>query len=329
MSTSINKLKPKYVNVKSLIALFSQIISIICLLISVSSSSMDRYTHKSRKNDKFSNTNQVICIFGPIGCGKTTWAHANLDFIEVTESILKSKDTTLEFISRIKTLNRHVLVDNFDGMIDYQGAPYFTQPVTRACTILVSTHYIEGTVPYEMKGPDLRQSKFKTQGWGDTDDFMEPSEIIKRHLVSKQDNTKLLDTIHCEHGNVLGLIHENYTSAKPSLETMSRVTMALSDAAVIDDHMYDGVWDLMPYFVTVGCSIPCHLLDGSVKTMSPATIWTKYMNMCTRRKLFKASGLDLDTADFMSRTGTVLKFYNLNNKNGRRGARKASHRPSS
>ena len=290
---------------------------------------MDRYTHRCRKNDQFSNTNQVICIFGPIGCGKTTWVHANLDFIEVTEYILKSKETTLEFISRIKDLNRHVLIDNFDGMIDYQGSPYFTKPVTKACTILVSTHYIEDTVPFELKGIDLRQSKFKEQGWDAIDNFMEPSEIIKRHLTSKQDNVTLLDNIHCEHGNVLGLIHENYPSSEQSLETMSKVMMSLSDATFIDDHMYTGSWDLMPYFVAVGCAIPCNFLQGSVKTFTPATIWTKHMNMCTRKKLFKASGLDLDTVDFKSRTGTVLKFYSFNKKNGRRGTRKDSHWTSS
>lgn len=287
---------------------------------------MDRYINNGRKFDQFSNTNQIICIFGPIGCGKTTWVHKNLDFIEVTESVLKSKETTLEFISRIKTLNRHVLIDNFDGMIDYQGSPYFMNPVTKACTILVSTHYIEGTVPFEFHGPDLRQQKFLSEGWDRVDNFMEPSEIIKRHLTqSHQDNSKLIDLIHCEHGNVMGLVHENYTTGDPDLETMSRVMMSLSDASVIDEHMYDGVWDLMPYFVNSGCAIPCNILNGSVKEMSPATIWTKYMNMCTRKKLFKASGLDLDTVDFMSRTGNVLKFYTINKKNGRGRGRKGVH----
>lgn len=286
---------------------------------------MDKYINRERKINQFCNTTQVICIFGPIGCGKTTWAHKHLDFIEVTESILKSKETTLDFISRVKLLDRNVLIDNFDGMIDYQGAAYFTQPVTRACTFLVSTYYIEGTVPFEMKGPDLRQATFKKDGWGDMDSFLKPSDVIKSHLTNDTNHINLIDTLHGEHGNILGLVHENYTSGGSNLEVLCDVSTALSDASIIDDHMYEGVWDLMPYFITVGCAIPCNLLKGDVTTFSPATIWTKYMNMCTRKKLFKASGLDLDTVDFMSRTGNVLKFYNLNKKNGRRGGRKDSH----
>jgi hypothetical protein len=286
---------------------------------------MDRFIIKPRKKDQFYNTSQVVCIYGPIGCGKTTWVKENLDFIEVDEGILKSKETTCEFIERVKYQKRHILVDNFDGMLNLPGAGYFTKPVTKFCTFLVSTYYIEGTVPYKFEGPDYRRLTFSD--YAEPDKFIEPSDIVKLHMTNDRPRLELLDKINCEHGNMLGFIHENYTSADPSLDDVCRISLHMSDANITDSHMYDGNWELMPFFVNSACAMTCQILRGNVSTFSQATIWTKHMNACMRMKQFKESRLDLDTVDFMSRTGTLLKFYNIDNKNGKR-RRKAKHKVS-
>lgn len=132
----------------------------------------------------------------------------------------------------------------------------------------------------------------------------------------------LVDELYCEHGNIMGFVHENYTSA---VCDYADVMHSLSDASVFDEKMYGGAWELMPYFINSACAIPCALIDGSAKSTNQASLWTRHMNACMRKKQFKESQLDLDTVDFMSRTGNPLKFYNIDNKNGKRRRRAKHH----
>lgn len=279
---------------------------------------MDRFIKKIRKLDEYSNTCQVVCLWGPVGTGKTTWAKENLDYIEIDEELLKSKDNTIEFVNRIKNLHRHVLIDNYDGLLNLPGASFFNKPVTKWCTFLISNKPIEGVVNREIntcKRPVI---------FHHLDDFTEPIHIVDRHLRNEIPRLELIDKIHSEHGNMMGYVHENYTSSNCTLETMFQIVHSLSDASIIDYHMYDGIWDLMPHFVNSACAIPAHLLRGTVTENKQASFWTKHMNTCMRMKQFKESRMNLDVVDFMHRTGTKLKFYTLNKSNGRR--RKSEHK---
>ncbi len=279
---------------------------------------MDRFINKPRKFDEYSNTCQVVCLHGPIGAGKTTWAKENLEYIEVDEELLKSKDNTIEFINRIKNLPTHVLIDNYDGLTNLPGASFFMSPVTKWCTFLISNKPIEGVINREInvcKRPVL---------FHHLDDFTDPIHIVDRHLKTTIPRLELIDRIHSEHGNMMGYVHENYTSSNCSLDTLFNVIHSLSDASLIDSHMYDGNWELMPHFINSACAVPSHLLEGSVTENKQASFWTKHMNTCMRMKQFKESRLSLDVVDFMHRTGNKLKFYTLNKPNGRR--RKSEHR---
>jgi hypothetical protein len=283
---------------------------------------MDRFIYKHTKfEDEFSNTSQVFCVFGPTGCGKTKWVTDHLkNYIEIDDDILRNKDSTLDFINRVKIQRTHIVIDNFDNLLSSPGAAYFLKPVTKLCTFLVSTKFIESTVPIELTGPDHRRSHFKE--YDDPDTFNDPIDIIKTHMTTPgMKHSGLVDKLYCEHGNIMGFVHENCTSSKGDL---ARVLHNLSDANVFDDKMYGGAWELMPYFINSACALPCLYIDGTTGTTSQASMWTKHMNACMRKKQFKESRLDLDTVDFMSRTGNPLKFYNIDNKNGKR-RRRAKH----
>lgn len=282
---------------------------------------MDRFMNKPRKFDEYSNTCQVVCLHGPVGTGKTTWAKENLEYIEIDEELLKSKDNTIEFINRIKNLSRHVLIDNYDGLVNLPGASFFLTPVTKWCTFLISNAPMEGVTNREInlyKRPVL---------FHHLDDFTDPINIVDRHLKNIIPRTELIDKIHSEHGNMMGYVHENYTSSNCSLDTMFNVIHSLSDASIINSYMYEGNWELMPYFVNSACAIPSQLLEGSVTENKQASVWTKHMNRCMRIKQFKEFGKPLDVVDFLHHHGTKLKFYTLNKPNGRR--RKPEHKKSS
>lgn len=279
---------------------------------------MDRFINKPRKFDEYSNTNQVVCLHGPVGSGKTTWVKKHLDYIEIDEETLKNKESTLNFIERVKNLKTHVLIDNFDGLLNLPGSSYFMTPVTKWCTFLVSNSPLQGVTNREInihKRPVLFHA---------LDDFTDPIQIMKKHLTHDIGRLELVDKIHCEHGNMLGFVHENYTSSNISMSDVCRVIESMGDASIIDNHMYEGNWDLMPYFVNSACMIPCRLISGSATSDNQASMWTKHMNACMKQKQFRESRLNLDTVDFMHRTGTKLKFYTINKPNGRR--RKTEHK---
>lgn len=284
---------------------------------------MDRFICKQTNfDDEFSNACAVYCVYGPIGCGKTTWVSEHVkNFIEIEEDTLRSKDTTLEFLSRIKHHKKHVVIDNFDNLVGMPGAPYFLKPVTRQCTFLICTKYVEGTIPIKLEGRDRRRDLYKD--YDDPDTFNDPIEIIKTHMTTPgMKHSRLVDELYCEHGNLMGFVHENYYTSAAS--DYADVMHSLSDASVFDEKMYGGAWELMPYFINSACAIPCALIDGSATSTNQASLWTRHMNACMRKKQFKESRLDLDTVDFMSRTGNPLKFYNIDNKNGKR-RRRAKH----
>ena len=276
---------------------------------------MYAFMNRPRKNDRFVDTCQVVCVFGPVGCGKTTWLHANVDFIEIDEDVLKSKDGALDFIDRVKHLKRNILIDNFDGLLNRPGASLFLKPVTKSSTILVSTKYIEGTVPFEMVGPDRRQQAI---GFHAKDVIHDPINVMKTYMSTKiSSKMPLLDIISSEHGNVMGFVHENYISGKITLDTINNIIQSLSDASLFDSKMYDGGWYLMPYFLTSACVLPAVYIDGTTTTSRPATIWTKHMSMCMHQKLLKASRLTIDEVDFHSRVlgdKQITKIYNFRRK---------------
>lgn len=302
---SMTKLNKRYVLIVTRALRLSHTSPAICLVISSSELSMDRFVLPRIKKDTFIDAHKVICIFGPVGCGKTTWAKNNLDYIEVDEDILRSKESSLEFIERIRCLKRNILIDNFDGLLMTPGAPLFMNaPITKASTILISKTYIPGTVPHELTGPDYRQQNI---GFDSIDLFEDYPDIIKRHLTTPgASHIDLIRTIQSEHGNVMGIVHENVNTMDP------RVFESFSDADIIDTKMYDdGLWNLIPYFVNSACVIPCSLIDGSIREpIRSATLWTKHMNTCMNLKLFRGTRLHLDVIDFLHRVqGQSFKFY--------------------
>lgn len=286
---------------------------------------MDRFILKHKNfNDEYSNLQNVYCVYGGTGSGKTSWIRDHVkNFIEIDDDVLKSKDATLEFIERIKLQKIHVVIDNFDPAAP--GSQFFIkQPVTKlGCTFLVSNRPIPG-VPntVHLSGGDRRKVLFDKP-----DVFNDPIDIMKTHLTTGGiPRLPLIDELCCEHGNLMGFVHENYTSSSSSCSEHAEICMHLSDASLIDSKMYDGGWALMPFFINSACAIPSKLLDGSVATENQASMWTKHMNACMHKKQFRETRLDLDTVDFMSRTGTPLKFYNIDNKNGKRRRRAATKR---
>lgn len=280
---------------------------------------MDRYLNKRPQilKQNFTELGQCVCIVGKSGIGKT-WA-VNQAFggyyIELTAEILKSKQTTIDFLERIQTSPVPVVLDEYESVSDLVGVREIIKPPSKGQFIIVTQVPLDHKFPFEIKTyefpvptvekmkelfPDAPESlmiesrgdlRYVIRGQmfdtGKPDEFKSPREFVT-DLVSKY--TKINPVKYLGHpvqepGNMVSILQENYLDAKGI--DVTKVADLLSDASLIENKMYeDGRWDLMHYYNLLGCVAPAaaigHRLDPA--KMRPGQIWTKHQNMCMRAK---------------------------------------------
>ena len=305
-------------NAVSRIALFSIIIFSTCLDRDSSSSfSMDRYFNKPRQkfDHEFTKLGPAVCVLGKSGIGKTWTVHKVLDpCIEITGDILKSKQDTVNFLERIRGTNMHVVIDDYESVCDFIGIREIIEPPTNGLFVVVSQIPVKFDFKietYEFPVPTFQQIKeivpdasdavirashgdlrfvFRSlTGVPDTpDEFQSPKEFIMS-LVDKKSKVNPANCIGCplsEPGNMVSILHENYVdTARADADFLARIGEHLSDADVFDEKIYNGHWELFPYYGLFGCILPAveirHRLGSNLR---PGSLWTKHQNMCMRAK---------------------------------------------
>jgi hypothetical protein len=303
---------------------------------------MDRIIKTRReKQSLFSELEQVLSvqrravyIYGPPGIGKTWTLERILQpRIELDAEILKAKQSTLDFLEKARSSACPILIDDFDSVQDLVGVRELTgsewivivanappslnfepvvfkfppkprdELVALARTFGVPEHLVDQC------GGDIR---FLEQGVSDRkDEFWTPKDFV-RSLICKGGDREARNHLgeHVqEHGHVMDMMFDNYIDGDPSRQL--EVLECLSLASLVDEKIYEGHWDLLPYFGIEGCMYPASLLDHSVPgpDIRPGSIWTKFSNMCMRRKKVQAMskrvpGRHLDVDSFM-----VLRNY--------------------
>jgi hypothetical protein len=248
------------------------------------SAAMDSFVLRRKKN-KFPNGR--VFLWGPHGSGKTTWAKENFDFVEL------EYDNASEFIEKLNPCV-WLLVDNED--FDFPD---------RDKTIYISIK--DRCVP-----GDVTKIEFKPRDrehYGTQDIFIDPNEYIVKNIQSKRESyIDMIDKCYGEHGNCLGLIHENLSNSNLDISSTADVLDSMSKAIYIDDVMYNGNWDLFQFFNVFAYVDTCSKINGSITSIKPATMWTKYLNECMRKKKIKDARIDTDRL-------WLLKEYALQGKN--------------
>jgi len=278
---------------------------------------MDRYLPKTKQNFKheFTKLGPAVCILGKTGTGKTWLVHNELvRYIELTPDILKSKQDTIEFLSKIKASDLPVVLDEYECMTDLIGLREIKGPPTTGLFVVVSQipakfdfdismYNLPVKTPEEIKklfpgadedvvaacGGDLRivaQSiEFKSD-YRDT--FTEPRDFLAS-LVSKKSTAnpaKYIGHPIAEPGNISSILHENYIDGEGDLASMASM---FSEADLIETRLYAGDWDLLHYFNFWGCILPSVELGHSLgPKLRPGSTWTKYQNTCMRAKRVEA-----------------------------------------
>ncbi len=253
--------------------------------VSVSESAMDSFILRGKKN-KYKNGR--VFLWGPHGSGKTTWAKENFDCVEL------DYDNVEDFIERLNPF-AWLLVDNED----VRDIP----ERDRTIYIAIKDRCVSSDVIKIEFAPREREHE------GVQDVFIDPNEhIIKNITTQRESYIDMIDSCYGEHGNCMGIIHENLSQSSLSIGETADVLDSMSKAVLIDDMMYVGNWDLFKFFNVFAYVDTCSIINGSVKEIRPATMWTKFLNECMKRKKIKESRRDIDTL-------WLLKEYALRSEN--------------
>lgn len=298
---------------------------------------MDRYLKKpvQKTESEFlqvlSALGPAVCVIGKTGIGKTHAIQAALNpRVEITSEMLKSKQDTLDFLNKIDGTNLHVFIDEYECVCDLVGLREITKPPTKGLLVIASQVPVKMDLSlniYEFPVPTAEQLRAIVPGASDEtieaahgdirwvlqslnfksefkDDFKTPRDFVTS-LVSRVSNVNPVMFIGhpaSEPGNMVSILNANYTDS-PKIDH-AKVADLFSMADIIEDKVYSGDWELMPYFNLFGCIMPAveigHTLSNNLK---PGVTWTKYQNMCMRRKRIKSMferiqgrNLDMDGA---------------------------------
>lgn len=72
------------------------------------------------------------------------------------------------------------------------------------------------------------------------------------------------------------------------MDFLANVAMDFSTSGIFEDAIYDGNWELMNYYNFFGCILPSVAIrHGLGPNPRAGSIWTRYQNMCMRRKRIK------------------------------------------
>lgn len=325
-------------------ALFSSIIFKTCFVRESSdSSAMDRFLKiKERKtpSQNFAEAD-VICIWGPPGIGKTHLAEQT-GGIWLGEDTLRSKQGTLEFLARVRSADRAVIIDDFESVSDLVGIRELTGRPSRGQLFITALAPIKLHFPvlnYEFPiansekifkiiskvRPDappslvkelvaqckgsvrhvLRGLEFKSDV---ADNFTEPKQDLDALFVKGAGGLPPhWDNLH-EHGYSWAVVQENYPDA-PNLDMDGIADLAhtMSRADIIDSHVYrTGAWDLLPYFCVEAVFDPAYKIKKTLKKLRPGSMWTKYQNHCMKKKKLDAIFEKIGTKemDYLSMVAT-------------------------
>jgi len=303
--------------------LFSRTIFKICLLIDSSSSGvvMDRFIKKRqpKRNGIFTDLGRCVCVLGKTGIGKT-WAIRDTygeNFIELTADILRGKQSTIDFLERLKSTDTPVVLDEFETMCDLVGIREITEPPSKGQFIVVSqipvdTKFEFQFVTYQFPVPTFDQ--MKTIAPGATDEIIHKAkgdirQVIRSLTIKSDDQDAFMSTrefvsslvakgstknpVHYMHhhvqepGNMVSILQENYPDARGA--DLPLIASYMSTAEIFEKKLYEGDWQLMPYYTLYGCILPAveigHRLNPD--KMRPGSSWTKHQNMCMREKRLK------------------------------------------
>jgi len=285
---------------------------------------MDRFlkNKSTKKPPQDFATADVICVWGPPGIGKT-WLAEQTGGVHLTEDILRSKQSTLEFLERMRSSTRAVILDDYESVKELVGLRELSGSPSRAQMFITSRAPVKLGFPvlnheYPIPTPEkiikiinflkpgmdpalvarlaadasgsvryvLQELEFRSD---QRDFFQEPRKDLEVLLCKGVAGERpTMATIH-EHGFMWAVIQENYPDGNLSLEQIADMAADMTDVDIIDERMYrEQSWNLLPYFAASAIFKPALLINKTLKKLRPGSMWTKFQNECMKRKKVEA-----------------------------------------
>jgi len=283
---------------------------------------MDRFlkTRDVKKPAQDFASAEVICVWGPEGIGKT-WLAENTGGVHLTEDILRSKQSTLDFMARMRSSDQAVIMDSFESLKDLVGLRELQGSPSRAQMFITARSPIKLPFPvlnheYPVPTPEKiikiinflkpgtdekRLQKLAEEAKGSVRYVLQELEFCSDSRDFFQEPRKDLEVIFCkgvkghapkcihEHGFSWAMVQENYPDADLSLDQIAELAEDMTDVDIIDDRMYrEQSWDLLAYFAALAIFKPAFLVKKSLKKLRPGSMWTKFQNECMKRKKVEA-----------------------------------------
>ena len=282
--------------------------------------------------------NQNVFICGPTGVGKT---HLLQQVIDLNLCIQIDKKTPVEYL---KDTSVPIIVEDYDAepllykhLVDHvveNGSvnnrsliatsingyllPNFQTVFIRPLTVdqLLTIKNVKGAEEAAIKSKgSVRNYLNYIENYDDIDDFKTSKEYV-RDILCTSDPFPWYDSIP-EHGNICDTLQENYVESEGA--DIIRISNSLSEADVLDAYIYNGQWNLLPYYTHAGIRIPKAYLDTPLKpdTIRSGSAWTKFGNFKMRFKKFseirRKSGnrLGVDEMCLLKRYAELGRFDRL------------------
>ncbi len=255
---------------------------------------------------------ETLCLYGDSGVGKTF----------LVDHVLKGRHRfdllpeTFKDLERVENSSAHIVVDDIELDKEFLEKLKLGHKFSKGSLILIARTpgKIEGPEKLLMGHPDLadivkiglRQRPKETVARLSTlaracngnirtflysldfsasrDIFKTPKDFVSDLLCPSSDNPRnYLGQVVSEHGYVWGVVHDNYVDA-PGADFV-KIAECMSVAEILDTHIYDGNWEILPFFCLVSTVIPAIEVNQCLdKTLiRPGSAWTKYGNYKMRR----------------------------------------------
>lgn len=252
-----------------------------------------------------------VFVCGASGVGKTFLIQKALEdrhSVELLPEHCRSKSNFLYFV---KNTDKILVVEEFDSdtvfkpLIDRVSS---NESLSKGSLIVVSQKFCMypnfETILVKKPTPDdllkvwpghesdarrcrgnVRDFLSYIEGHDEKDVFQNSKDIVVDILTSaRQEYGK--DTL-CEHGQLMDIFHENYPESRGV--DLAACAKSFSDADILDQVMYNGDWNMMPFFVNSALCYPMHYLGEPLAAdkIRSGSSWTKHGNARMRSQKVK------------------------------------------
>jgi hypothetical protein len=249
------------------------------------------------------NKNVIVC--GPSGVGKT-----HLLEQVVADPIRIEKKTPLIYIQEMRNV---LLIEDYDAeplvyknIVDHvveHGSPTGASVLMSSTSVYLLPNFetiiLKPLTTEQLMSIDNRDGSItaaeKSNGsirsylhYLDNYDSMDAFVTSKEYITSVLCDTKPFNWCSSigEHGHVWDAMHENYIESKGV--DVIRAIHGISWADVMDGVIYDGYWELLPYFIHLGIETPKSALGKPLvpEKVRSGSAWTKFGNYKMRLKKY-------------------------------------------